>query len=60
VINGTFPCACIANAKDNRQQLGIGQSLGTIFEELFPGPIFCRPFFDAGWVSAHGFLAERL
>jgi hypothetical protein len=28
--------------------------LGTILEQFFSGPIFCRPFFDAGWVSTHG------
>lgn len=54
MINGTFACACVANAKDNRQQFGIRQSLGTVFEQLFSGPIFRRPFFDAGWVSTHG------
>src|SRR5580765_196696 len=59
MINSTFPCASVAHAKDNRQQFGIRQSLGTVFEQLFSGPIFRRPFFDAGWVSTHGFLGGR-
>ena len=46
--------ACVANAKDDRQQFGVSQSLGTILEQFFSGPIFRWPFFDAGWVSTHG------
>src|SRR4030095_4959324 len=54
VINSTLTRAGITDAQNNRPQLSVSQSLGTHCQEFFSGPIFRRPFFDAGWVSTHG------
>ena len=40
MIDGTLARACVANAKDDRQQLAVSQSLGTILEQFSLGRSF--------------------
>jgi hypothetical protein len=55
MVDGALACTRIANSKNDCQEFGVGQGLGTLVEQPFSRPIVFRPILD-GLIASHEHL----